>query len=78
MIMGQLIVLLFKIVETLNISLEGTDFMDYESVLEPLGYAVEETEQLIHCSVDDITSELIKFVYDQMYFIRILHQFEHD
>ena len=46
---------LFKIVETLNISLEGTDFMDYESVLEPLGYAVEETEQLIHCSVDDIT-----------------------
>ena len=48
---------LFKIVETLNISLEGTDFMDCESVLEPLGYAVEETEPLIHCSVDDITSK---------------------
>ena len=69
---------LFKIVETLNISLEGTDFMDYESVLEPLGYAVGETEQLIHCSVDYITSKLIKFDYDQIYFIRISHHFEHD
>ena len=42
--------------------------MDYEIALEPLRNNVEEIEELIHCSVDDMTSKLIEFVYGQIYY----------
>ena len=58
---------LFKNVRALNIHLQGTDFMYYESVLESLVCALEEIEEVIHCSVDDITSKLIKIVNDKMH-----------
>ena len=44
-----------KILERLAINLEGTDFAECCEKFEPLGFAVEQTEETLRYDVDDIS-----------------------
>ena len=68
----------YKILETLEICLDDTDFFACRDKFDPLGFAVQETEETLHCSIEDITGKFIRFQYEQLFFIKLLKHFEHD
>ena len=72
------LVKVYEVVEVISIDLEGTRFSSYADSFVPMGYAVEETENTIHCAVGKISGKFVHFLFDQLYVIKILKHFEHD